>query len=514
MTYQKIILPSRPQPDTILGIFLLKKFGKEKYPGIENALIEIWTDLPKNETPNSLEKKGYLLIDIGGGKFDHHFEREKTTASQLITEDLRIINDSALSKLLTYVERDDKYGLGTISSDPIDKAFGLSGLITNLNKILPENPQKVVEIILPLIYAHYLEEKRRTQELPKEFEERLKENKAEIFEVRQGDKKLKIISIESANPSLAGWLRAAEGLKGDVIIQKMPSGHINILTKPLKRVDLRWAIALLRNEEAILKNQKLKLLTFELMRPGKIIEVPEWYYDRATNSIFNGGVNPQGVSPTIIPLERIKELIKEGLSSQTPAKRSFAPQVELQSHQFFLEIRLPIEIAKEIREMISEMPPGIKLHRPENYHLTLLYLEDYKNEEIPELIVEIKSSLQKIKPFSIIISSQNFKTGKVPGYPAKNFYFEIKDKQGEKVLKEIRKNLEKNVSNYQKEFFPHLTIASPMPGIEEEVVKEAEIKLKKKKTVKFSVEKIRLTEILRKINNQLVYRTKSYFPLE
>jgi len=47
-----------------LAIFILKKFGKEKYPNIENAEIEIWQELPKNETVDSLDQKGVLALDL------------------------------------------------------------------------------------------------------------------------------------------------------------------------------------------------------------------------------------------------------------------------------------------------------------------------------------------------------------------------------------------------------------------------------------------------------------------
>ena len=73
IVYQKIILPTRPQPDTIVAIFLLREFGKEKYPGLEEAELEIRQELPKDETENSLRKKGVLTLDIGKGKFDNHF---------------------------------------------------------------------------------------------------------------------------------------------------------------------------------------------------------------------------------------------------------------------------------------------------------------------------------------------------------------------------------------------------------------------------------------------------------
>ena len=178
MNYRKIILPTRPHPDTILGIFLLKNFGKEKYPGIERAELEIWQELPKNETSGSLEEKGILVLDVGGGKFDHH--QMGKTLSQLVAEDLGISEDPALQKLLIYGERDDKFGLGTISSDSLDKAFGLSGLIASLNKAIPENPEKVIDAIAPLITAHYLEEKKKTEELPKELKDKLKEKKTAV----------------------------------------------------------------------------------------------------------------------------------------------------------------------------------------------------------------------------------------------------------------------------------------------------------------------------------------------
>ena len=508
VSYQKIILPSRPQPDTILGIFLLKNFGQEKYFGIEKAEIEIWQELPKNETLNSLKEKGVLVLDLGRGKFDHH--QTGKILSQLVAEDLEVANDPALNKLLAYGKRDDKYGLGTISSDSIDKALGLSGLIVSLNKSYPEHPKKVIETILPLIEAHYKEEKKRIEELPKEFGEKLKENKAEIFEVKQDKKKLKIAILESNNLSMAGWLKSADGLKVDVVCQKISSGYINILTKPLKRIDLRWLAAYIRNEEAKLRGKKLRYLTFDLMRPGKIPEIPEWYYDRATNSILNGGTNPKGIFPTAISLEEMKAIIKEALFQKTPERRIF---LKSNLSQYFLEIKIPIETAREIKKTLFDLPAGIKIHFPENYHITLIYLENIE-EKFSETIEAIKKVFKSFNPFEIAIDREHFKTGKIPGYPTKAFYFEIKDSEGGEILKKIRENLEREVSNFQKEsFFPHLTVAAALPGIEEKVIEEAKIKIEKGKKIKFLVEKIRLTEVLRKPTNETIYKVKTQFYL-
>ncbi|MCX6724275.1 MAG: hypothetical protein NT155_03860 [Candidatus Staskawiczbacteria bacterium] len=314
-TYKKIIIPTRPHPDVIVGIFLLIKFGAEKYPGVKDAKIDVWQELPAGDTNKTLEQKGVLLLDIGEGQFDHH--KTGKNLAQLVAEDLGVSADQSVAKILAYAERDDKHGLGTVSSDPLDKAFGLSGLVASLNKT-EADPEKVVKIVLPLLEAHFIEERRRTQELPQEFEQKLKEGKAEIFEVKQGKKSLKVVVLESDNLSMAGWLKSAGGVRADVVCQKNSAGFTNILTKPLKVIDLRWTSAYLRKAEAELRNIRLTCSTFDLMLPGKMQEISEWYYDRATNSVLNGGASPKGILPTAIPLETITEILKESLGQETP----------------------------------------------------------------------------------------------------------------------------------------------------------------------------------------------------
>jgi 2'-5' RNA ligase len=509
MRYKKIIIPTILQPDTIVAIFLLKKFGKDKYPGIEKAEIEIQNTLPKKETLESLFKKGIFPVDIGGGKFDHHFKNK--TVSELIAKDLKKSNDPALAKLLTFVKRDDKYGMGTISKDSIDKAFGLSGLISNLNKVLSSNPNKVLNAILPVIHAHYIEERRRHKDLPEEFERKIKEKKAEIFTVKQKRKKLKIVAIESDNPSIVGWLRSSIGERTDAVLQKSSSGHVNIITRPLKRVDLRLVVGLLRQEEIEVKRRKISFSPLEIMKPGRLPEIPEWYYDLATNSILNGGVNPKVTPSTGIPFKKIKEILKEGLS-EIPFRKKRTIRTE--GARYFLEVRVPLEVAKKIKEKIEEKPPGIKLHLPQNYHITLIYLGEYTPEDLSVLFEKIQPFFEKIKSFQIVIDSKNLKIGEIPGYQTRAFYFQILDKNGGKTLKKIRSELESVVSKFQPiEFIPHLTIASANLDVEKEVIKEARIKFKKDFKIKFSVNKIRLTEIIKKTSGQTVYKSKHYFSL-
>lgn len=322
--YTKIVLPTRSQPDTLVAIFILKKFGEEKFPNIKEAVVDFWQTVPDGETTESLDKKGIILIDLGGGRFDHHAKKPQTTASDLISEYLGVKDGPSLAKLLEYARRDDFFGKGTISNDPLDRAFGLSALVAALNKSLVKNPGRVVEIIMPLLVAHYNEEVKRAYDLPKEFEEKLAAGEAETSVVKQRDKKLKVVIITSESGSLAGYLRSKTGGAFDVVAQWLPSGHVNILTRPTKRIDLRSLAALIRLEEATRSQRELQLSAYELARFGRIKEVPEWYYDPATNSVQNGGLNPKEISPTKIPREEFKKIIELGLSEKiwSPVERN------------------------------------------------------------------------------------------------------------------------------------------------------------------------------------------------
>jgi hypothetical protein len=54
----------------------------------------------------------------------------------------------------------------------------------------------------------------------------------------------------------------------------------------------------------------------DLSVPGTLKEVTQWYYDPATNSLLNGGPNPQNIEPTAIdPMEFLK-ILELGLSEK------------------------------------------------------------------------------------------------------------------------------------------------------------------------------------------------------
>ncbi|MDO8594607.1 MAG: hypothetical protein Q7R93_03795 [bacterium] len=320
---REIIMPTRPQVDTVLAVFLLKTFGEEAFPGISKAVCGILPKLPEGKNSLQLEAEGKLLIDVGGGKFDHHGRAEKITACDLIARHLHIENDPSLKKLFELARRDDFFGKGTLSEDPLDRAFGFPGLLAAMNKEYPSDPNKVIDFFQTLIRMHHREETRRTKELPEELAKKMTDGGMTKLEVKQRDKKLKVAIVESDNVSMPGFLRAREGGGFDVVLQIRTTGHVNILTRQIKRIDLRSLAVIIRTQENTLSPNPSDFPPRLLAEPGRLDDIPEWYYDTATNSIQNGGTSPQGISPTRIKKPEWPKLLEVGLSESlwSPMRR-------------------------------------------------------------------------------------------------------------------------------------------------------------------------------------------------
>ncbi|MEY2665596.1 MAG: hypothetical protein RLZZ480_701 [Candidatus Parcubacteria bacterium] len=300
----KIVLPTRPQPDTIVAIFLLQKFGETKYPGIASATVAV--------DPKATPEPGALLLDVGGGELDHHGSDK--CATELVATALGISENPAIRNLLAYARRDDTEGKGTVSNDPLDRAFGLSGLIAALNKQFPKEADHIVKTVLPLIDAHFFTANEHYVELPKLVAGLKQANFLTTETIQKPIRNCKIAFVTSNNVGLAGYLRSNTGGNYRVIVQRRSSGHVNILTKQNPTIDLSRTMALIRLHEANLRGVAV---TDEqsLFNTGTHELIPNWYYDPATNSLLNGGVSPDLIEPTKIDWVTLKALILNGLQS-------------------------------------------------------------------------------------------------------------------------------------------------------------------------------------------------------
>src|SRR5258708_37354347 len=120
--------------------------------------------------------------------------------------------------MLEFARRDDLEGKGTMSTDTIDRTFGLSGLLTTLNKGLGDNPQKILDVVLTMLTAHLIEENKRYELMPKEYQELKAQGKIKEFNTPHLGTQLNIIYIESDNAGMAGYLKNQAG-SGVPVIQ-------------------------------------------------------------------------------------------------------------------------------------------------------------------------------------------------------------------------------------------------------------------------------------------------------
>ncbi len=296
------------QADTAVAVYLLARFGKDAFPGIDQMKLEFWTALPSGETPEGLQAKGILPIDLGGGLFDHHLANQASgkredCASTLIAKHLGIDNNGSLRKVLAWAKRDDLEGKGTVSVDPLDRAFGLSGIIMTLNRAFPSDPKRVIDHVVPLIHYHVMDEQKRTEELPKEWDELQAVGKGKIFKLRQGSADLKAAFVESDNTALPGFLRAAKRM--DLIVQRRTSGHTNVMTRQERSLDLRPVIAALRLKEAERKGVTLPADQTKWQSTGRLDPIDEWYYDDAANTLQNGGISPGDIPATKLTADEV-----------------------------------------------------------------------------------------------------------------------------------------------------------------------------------------------------------------
>ncbi len=310
MNIERIFLPTRPQPDTIVSIFLLREYGTQHFPGVDTAHIEIKHSLERGETFESLLNKGILALDVGGGLFDHHGKNK--TATELVAEALGIRKNPELIQLIGYAVRDDTQGKGTLSKDPLDRAFGLSGLIASLNKMYTDDPHPIVSYVLPLLKAHHFVACEHAVGLPNDIKRKEKEGTYSEIVLEQAGKKIKISFVISDKPSMPGYLRSQSGRLADVVVQRSEnSNHYAILTKQHKGISLSKTMALIRLREAELKGIELDYGQIESTRT--IDAIPYWYYDPATNSLLNGGPHNRTVEQSHIPWEEMQKIVVAGI---------------------------------------------------------------------------------------------------------------------------------------------------------------------------------------------------------
>ncbi|TSC76579.1 MAG: hypothetical protein G01um101431_712 [Parcubacteria group bacterium Gr01-1014_31] len=160
LTIKRIAVHPRPHLEEILALWLLRNFGKGRYPGIHCAKLEFWgsgQSTPDGRPVAQHEADGTLVLGIALAKLDDHRLRLQdpdviTCSAQLVANSLGIAEDPALGKILTYVSRQDSRG----GAQPFD----LAHLVRILHDRYPDDPREVIYWAFKAISAKYEEQVR------------------------------------------------------------------------------------------------------------------------------------------------------------------------------------------------------------------------------------------------------------------------------------------------------------------------------------------------------------------
>jgi hypothetical protein len=155
-----------PDLDSVTSIWLLKRFGGLEQ--VELAFVPAGAtlnDMPVDSDPEVIH------VETGRGRFDHHQEEvagPHTCSAKLVWQAVRP-QDRALEQIIEYVVKQDN---GLIEPWLQNDRWGWGGLLRGLNLCYPQDPQKVVEAMLPILDGWYAWAQELV-ELEREFERRL-----------------------------------------------------------------------------------------------------------------------------------------------------------------------------------------------------------------------------------------------------------------------------------------------------------------------------------------------------
>ncbi len=301
-----------PHLDEIFGIWLLQNQGGDKFPGIENAQIEYWDgggSTPDGHPVEEWEQKGYVMVGVGGGRFDEHSTTTKDRkggdcAATLVAKYLEVDKEPWMKQVLDFVVRDDLQG----SASPFD----LGPICKLLHQQYPNEPGVAMDWVMTGIGAKIREQINLWREARKEYE-----SKARIERViGPKGKELVIAVICSDNPQIGKYARMREGGNANIVIQQTSAGNVQIFTDN-RGLTLYDVVQMIRLAEQEKNRADMSMDWRTLALEGKVKGAEEWYFQEAGQMLLNGSLTANGVPPTKLTLNHIVELVKIGVSPST-----------------------------------------------------------------------------------------------------------------------------------------------------------------------------------------------------
>jgi hypothetical protein len=306
--FTELLTHERPHLDEIVAIWLLRKFGEQRFPGSGTAAVSFTSVRKLAEAglkPEDYEARGMLLLGVGGGRFDEHPTLEEgrkagDCATTLVAKELGISDDPALAKILRFVRAADVEG----NASPFDVSY----VVKLLHPRFPTDPHKVIEWALVAIEAKYEEQRRFFTVVKPEFDA-----KAKVEEIAVGQRRLRVVTIDSDEDGIHKYARSEYGARAAVVIQRRAKGNVAVFGNKQAGVDLREAAKLIRLAEQAAKGQMVTTDEERLTAEGQVPGAEEWFYHKQGQMLLNGSLTQADVPATRLGLDQIAELVKIGI---------------------------------------------------------------------------------------------------------------------------------------------------------------------------------------------------------
>ncbi len=343
----RIVTHLRPHADELVALMLLRTFkqGEEFFPGIMQAKLEYMATGLISEGKTTLDFPDTVFLGCGGGIFDEHstFKTDHKIGScctTLVAEKLGVLKEKGLERILFQVLREDEVGAKVKHEIP--------SIIKLLHNKYPNEPEKVATWTVEAyeaVYKHDLLNKIYVQE-PITFEHVFsilqKQNSAKAIEWKSiGDGAIDYqnqrfqeagiyfnthAQIENLNIPEIGNIKIASIItdneetnraarfKGvSVLIQFNTRGNCAIFTDYKKKLDLTNTFVMLRLAEQSYRGSVEIKDTHLLSKEGFTEGIPYWFLFHTRQMGFNGSLTTSDIPPTMIPHEKIINIVKQGL---------------------------------------------------------------------------------------------------------------------------------------------------------------------------------------------------------
>jgi hypothetical protein len=363
-----IVTHFNPHLDEYLAMLIFQRFGWSRAHFASNLTYQEML-CPSFE---NLEKSNptWLLLGVGGGRFDDHGLLKERSCSQLVCEFLDLQSDLRLSQLVHAVSLQDKQGGQTKNGFTLPRMINQmhrQGMMSReeirewvmqgLSAILDSEAQKVIEIkktaegdqrkFNQLFASHargwfYLHVEQVAKLMPTEqgvqwlavaqkVQDRQNKNFSEAVKIVKGFVQTygtqfgtkKILSIDASGGEHSEYEMEFDsasrvgGVAADLILLRNSKNHTMVsVNKKTAGFNLAGLVAILRTEEA--SRRGIKISHEHLSQEGAPEEHSQWYVHEGIDfgRVYNGTTTRPVVDFTELRFEEIHALLLDWLQAE------------------------------------------------------------------------------------------------------------------------------------------------------------------------------------------------------